>query len=383
LLGAEKNAPNGIFSLNAYSSYSNPRLFKLLRFTKANPRLNYTEMLMFFPNKDLIYKNDLLSMLGVKYIVDSDGYISNKITNNILEPLISWQNISFPIKNDKEFLVFSEGVKIKSNTTYEVRLNFENVDENNYIYLDIFSEDGKLDDSKHDTHISLANGKLYYREFIYTGDISHTKDFPIYFRVIAKTVSPMILNNLELNEVELNEAILPSYSIYSPAKHLDLSESISQDYPLYVNENSRSILHKPDNVVSIDNVADIYANVLNYNFFNSYIKDFKTIELGNVNTEISNINFKINSITADVYSDKPTFINFSQNYFNGWKAKVNSKKVPVYMVNGVIMGIEVPAGDNKIEFYYKPIPVYIALVISFITLVLLSFCLLKNIKRKC
>ncbi|MDR2104194.1 MAG: YfhO family protein [Deferribacteraceae bacterium] len=375
LFSAERYVPNHIFSLNAYSSYSNPRLYKLLNFTPNNTRLNWTEMLKIFPNYALIYRDDILAMLGVKHIHAFDSPIKNLDTITL-----SWQNIDIPIVAEREILAFSDIITVESNGLYEIEVEFENVNiannTDNYIYFDLYNS--KMDGGNF--RVNLLPNKLNYKVYLYSGDLSRAKDEPIYFRVVSKTNAPMNIRKLEFETASL-PAFVKKIDFTMLIDNLAISESLlPKDYHLYINDNARNILHKPDNVFSIEDEADIYANIENYNFYNSYIQNFKNIDLTSVHTEIRDINFKTNSISATVTSDAPTFINFSQNYFNGWKAKVNGKKTPIYLVNGAIMGIEAPAGISSIKIYYQPAPVYIALIISFLTIVILIIYLFKQFK---
>ncbi len=77
----------------------------------------------------------------------------------------------------------------------------------------------------------------------------------------------------------------------------------------------------------------------------------------------------MNSITAAVSCDKETFINFSQNYHNGWKAYIDGAETEVYLVDEAIMGIKVPAGDHVIEFVFRLPAFYICILISLATVI--------------
>lgn len=61
-------------------------------------------------------------------------------------------------------------------------------------------------------------------------------------------------------------------------------------------------------------------------------------------------------ITAKVTTQKDnTPLQFSDSYFPGWHATVDSKRVPVYMADGLVKGIIIrEPGEHVIEMYYRP-----------------------------
>src|SRR3989338_9177563 len=52
-------------------------------------------------------------------------------------------------------------------------------------------------------------------------------------------------------------------------------------------------------------------------------------------------------------SETDAMLIFSQNYLPGWRAYRDGKEVPIYTVNGVYMGVFVPAGNYDISFQYS------------------------------
>jgi hypothetical protein len=376
LISEEKNAPNYIMSLHAYSAYSNPRIYKLLNISPINPKLNFTEMLMFFPNSRLLlYQNGIISMLGVKYIIDYTETLNSKHENQ--SETIDKNAVIFSLRNltvspNKEiFTPINSPVILKPFTSYLISFDISSEAPPKLFYFDLYSF-GKMDEERHHLPFYIKRGENRYSGVMYTGDLSPSLGDNIYFRLIVQAEYPFNINNLELGELQMSD------NIYYK------EDSLLNGYPLYINTNAKNILYSPEKIINIQD-SDIYSHPNNYNFLTtSYVKYFKDMDLSNIKTEITEINFRTNNITADVFSDYPTFISFSQNYFNGWKAKINGKKTPVYMVNEVIMGIEVPAGDNEIEFYYQPIPVYIAALISLTSLMIFIYAIfLKKFCYSC
>ena len=65
-----------------------------------------------------------------------------------------------------------------------------------------------------------------------------------------------------------------------------------------------------------------------------------------------------NNLTELTYlskSDTDQFAVFSEIFYaDGWNAYLNGKLVPHFRVNYVLRGMQVPAGDNQIEFKFEP-----------------------------
>jgi uncharacterized membrane protein YfhO len=105
----------------------------------------------------------------------------------------------------------------------------------------------------------------------------------------------------------------------------------------------------------------------------SYVEGFKSFSTGG-DLEILSINN--NSLSARVSSDSPTFVVHSQSYYPGWKAYVDDMPAHIYLVNGVVQGIEVPAGEHIVKFRYDPWSVKIGVAISILALLSAAFYLL-------
>jgi hypothetical protein len=60
----------------------------------------------------------------------------------------------------------------------------------------------------------------------------------------------------------------------------------------------------------------------------------------------------------------------------GWRAEVDGIEQRVLRVNYLFQGVQVPAGEHSVHFYYWPISVTFGIVISVVALVLIGFFLL-------
>jgi uncharacterized membrane protein YfhO len=54
----------------------------------------------------------------------------------------------------------------------------------------------------------------------------------------------------------------------------------------------------------------------------------------------------------------------SDSYYPGWRAQVDGKSATLWKVNTVIRGVVVPAGTHHIVMNYRPVSVYLGLVLA-------------------
>lgn len=57
-------------------------------------------------------------------------------------------------------------------------------------------------------------------------------------------------------------------------------------------------------------------------------------------------------LELETSSKEKSFLVFTQNYLPGWKAYIDSADTKIYRINGVFIGIPIPAGEHKIIFKY-------------------------------
>jgi hypothetical protein len=384
--------------LNAYVAMVEPRLVKLFSFSDYNPQLNYSGRFRVNDNilPIMLLKNDLLSMLGVKYIFDL-----NEIIGDFLENL--------DINDIKHYTGF-----IKGNYLGDTRIAPETI-------LMLGNRSGKSKIFEIDYGISICGHAR--------GDDIISK-IDVYIDNILVSETPVV--NCDRNKIIINTSNFPQlnhtkgyYEIaiitdgsFNPKRYgwsaddrefaLDLFGiqtfnidneqgsytfdpflgniyklyELDPNYRIFENTLVADILYAPKYTKSIDSANDIYKNIFDYDLLNiSYIEDYKDQDFSDVSIDIQVEYFKNNSIRAVITSDKPAFINFSQNWYPGWKTKVNGKKTKIYMVNGLIQGTEIPAGKNTVVFYYQPTIFIIGGVITLITAMLIVLLLIKNRKK--
>jgi len=88
-------------------------------------------------------------------------------------------------------------------------------------------------------------------------------------------------------------------------------------------------------------------------------KNFAVIECGNdcgqnSDGKIIDYDYKNGYLRLNVESRTGGWLVFSESFDSGWQAMVNGSKVPIYRANYIYQAIKVLAGNNMIEFVYKP-----------------------------
>lgn len=365
------NVSKEIPAINSYVTFNNPRLFKL--FTNANilkPSFNFSGLFTGFPDakNNLIKQNDLLSMLGIKYILDSQNLIpeDGSAISSINEKEVIYENNLVIIPNQNgELYVFNDKINIEPNTNYKVSITI-NTDQVPALFYTDFYGGVNYDNQSQDSGFLIKPGKHEYEALINSGNSDLADE--LWFRIVTTPSSEIEITNIRVTKM----LIETKSNVYVPYY-------IDEENKVFENTNAKDILYTPSSVVGISDVEDIYNNVSNYDLDDvSYVENIEDFTVAD--TIINNIVWKRNSITANVSADDSTFINFSQNYYPGWNAYIDGKKTELYMVNGLIQGIKVPEGEHKIIFRYIPTTLIIGVFILFVT-ILVSILLIKRDKK--
>lgn len=70
-------------------------------------------------------------------------------------------------------------------------------------------------------------------------------------------------------------------------------------------------------------------------------------------TLVSNINVEAQRASAQVRVPRGGgFVVFATSYYDGWRALLDAQPVPIRIVNGATMGIQVPEGEYAVNFEF-------------------------------
>lgn len=70
---------------------------------------------------------------------------------------------------------------------------------------------------------------------------------------------------------------------------------------------------------------------------------------------VSITEYRNNSVTLDVVSDKPGVVVLHDLFYPGWRVRVDGVGKPVLRANLLFRGVEVPAGRHRVEFTFEPL----------------------------
>ncbi|MEG0239387.1 MAG: YfhO family protein [Anaerorhabdus sp.] len=182
--------------------------------------------------------------------------------------------------------------------------------------------------------------------------------------------------------VVINEEELP--------KNMDwklITNNFRGGLSIYRNENYRKFGTPYDNVMSEEEYLTINDTSL---FLTSVIAentDIIEIEkfISDSKSEMENIRYSGNHIFATQKSDKTSFVVTGIPFDKGWKVFNNGKEVETFMVNGGLLGLGLPAGENNIEMYFTPTGFKegaILSIIGFTIFAILSLVSVVKSKRK-
>jgi membrane protein YfhO len=84
-----------------------------------------------------------------------------------------------------------------------------------------------------------------------------------------------------------------------------------------------------------------------------------------------------NGFRVETHCLMPKLLVVSQNWYPGWKARINGQLRPVERVNGTLIGVPVEAGASQVEFSYRPTGFLWALGMTVAALVVLAFSIFR------
>src|SRR4030095_1953094 len=80
-----------------------------------------------------------------------------------------------------------------------------------------------------------------------------------------------------------------------------------------------------------------------------------------------------NRFRVETHCLMPKLLIVSQNWYPGWKVRINGQLRPVERVNGTLIGVPVEAGASQLEFSYRPTGFLWALGMTVAALGMLAF----------
>ena len=191
--------------------------------------------------------------------------------------------------------------------------------------------------------------------------------------------------------------LLVAFNIYMPytitSYKADLKESNAilheniKDFSLEANHNIYKNSTYPDSLYLYSHFLYIYQKRIGDKGNTFKLKNYKELKTKNSTTYDSLVNnsvfyfvkkssgsiqlhnFDYNSITIETNNLQEDSLVFLQNYYPGWQVKINDKSSDLLKFENNFMEIALSPGKNVITFSYEPFSVYVALVVSVLSLI--------------
>jgi hypothetical protein len=335
----------GIRNINGWTEFENYNNNKLLG--KAESRYSAGV------NKLIAEGNDILSMLAVRYVLCPKGsQLQPQIPKNIESQLL-FDPASFNIPADGKLFEKDYPMTILTNRYYLISFDMS-ADDNGgaeIFYVDFYGGTN-YDRNEQQKNIEILKGNHSYNVCIYSGDNVPPK--PVNVRIVSISHNALKISNVRVSLMAEST---------TPAAYRDVAET--ERYTIYENLDAKALLNVAKNTKNITDGNDLinYPDTYPGMDKTSYVENFKDMSSDG---ELSDILIKTNSVTAKINTQRGAFVNHAQSFQADWKAYIDGQQVPIFRVNGVIQGIEVPPGQHNIRFVFDPGIVKIGIAITLI-----------------
>lgn len=93
------------------------------------------------------------------------------------------------------------------------------------------------------------------------------------------------------------------------------------------------------------------------------------------------INLTNTRVEVLTHTNSPSFLVLSDLYYPGWSVMIDGKRSQLFQTNYILRGVVVPGGKHKVIFTFVPTLLYIGLVISVISALLIALILRKKMRE--
>ena len=366
-ISQNRNVVDQILTLNSYTAYNNPFLVKYIKNLGEGSvaPFNYSGLQTgsLNVNNNILYQNEFLSMMGVRYIIDSSGVIEK----NMGKAYVLDETGKFIINKDKVLLEnrdnddntisTSFSIPIEKDKLYKIEIVLaDKNDENLYwMYLDGGQEQkSQLKNVGSDRLVGIFNT---------TNLLDSDGNETIHICTQTK-LKEICIKTVKVYEVLEEEAYVKVGSTNTSA--------------IYENINADPLIYAPSKIEKVDDTEFLYDTFSDADLDNCAYQNRIDNNLAGNNIDIYDIKLSTNRISAIVKSDVQSYICLSQNYSKNWFVYIDGEKQIVDIVNGIIIGTDVPKGNHKVEFIYFDDCYIWGFIISLLTYIVVLILFLRD-----
>ncbi|MCM1244891.1 MAG: YfhO family protein [Roseburia sp.] len=368
MVSQNKGQLKGIPSINAYTAYNNPCLVKYLETVgDSDVPFNSSGLLSgtFNARNVIAFKQEFLSMIGVRYLIDSSGLLE-EMGGRIYDSEMGVSTVAV-----MDNMLLEGGVDVvtpcakdivgglQGNACYKVRFRINEEDNKHLSNLAVDLYGGPAyDRTFQQTDFVLTEGKNEYEAYLYTSQPE----------LATEDIRMRILFQSDIDTVRIETCEISLYPMIEKYQYWGTDEN---GVKIYENPDAKDILYFPKRVKRMREFDDIYSDYVRYHYSRTAYVDRKSRKLYRVKSDVKLLSCKEDKIEARVTSEDDTYLCFSQNYSPNWSVEIDGKKQEVDMVNGLIMGTEIPKGEHVVIFKYEDSACYIGYAVTTTTVVLL------------
>ena len=89
-----------------------------------------------------------------------------------------------------------------------------------------------------------------------------------------------------------------------------------------------------------------------------------------INDKVEIIEYKNNKVVLKTISSSTKLLVLTDTYYPGWQVLVDNQPNTVIRVDHAFRGVVLDGGEHKVEFIFRPKPLYYGIIISLMTLLL-------------
>lgn len=164
----------------------------------------------------------------------------------------------------------------------------------------------------------------------------------------------MLSGKFVISPAQLNSPFLSQVAADNEKKHILYQNSNALPKAWFV--KSLQYLKSPEEVVLYMNTSDFRPDSVA-----SVVGEKETSNFS-ANGNVNLVEHNPNSLEFAIETDSEQFLVVSEIYYpEGWIAKIGETEIEIKQVNHLLRGVNIPAGNNKLTFEFKPATYYASL----------------------